>query len=144
MKTASPHSGTIPLRLVALYGGLVLAMFLFFALAAWMLRTHQQASEVRIPDEKSVAEELLLQKLSGPRYFQPESPPAAGLPRPFITPAQARSQVERVMRERQFAADMKPRLEALILQLTEPSSSRLVGSDRINANRLNLALDELR
>lgn len=145
MKTSGhPSSSTshVPLRLLGIYGGAFVGLFLFFVLAAQLLRM-SNATEVPIPDEKVVAQELLEAKLSGPKYFQlGES--SAELPSPYMTPAQARAQIERVVNERHFDALKRERLETLIKELTEPSPSRMVGTERLNALKLNLALDELK
>ncbi|QIF00661.1 potassium-transporting ATPase subunit C [Roseimicrobium sp. ORNL1] len=145
MKPSSHSSSSashIPLRLLGIYGGAFIALFLFFALAAQFLRM-SNATEVPIPDEKAVAQELLEAKLSGPKYFQlGES--SAELPSPYMTPAQARMQLGRVVNERHLDAVKRERLENLIKELTEPSPSRMVGTERLNALRLNLALDEMR
>jgi K+-transporting ATPase ATPase C chain len=144
MKPSSHSSSAshIPLRLLGIYGGAFIALFLFFALAAQLLRM-SNATEVPIPDEKAVAQELLEAKLSGPKYFQlGES--SAELPNPYITPAQARAQLERVVAERHLDAAKRERLESLIKELTEPSPSRMVGTERLNALKLNLALDEIK
>jgi K+-transporting ATPase ATPase C chain len=145
MKPSSHSSSStshVPLRLLGIYGGAFIALFLFFALAAQLLRM-SNATEVPIPDEKAAAQELLEAKLSGPMYFQlGES--SAELPSPYITPAQARAQMDRVIGERHFDAAQREKVEVLIKELTEPSPSRMVGTERLNALRLNLALDEMK
>lgn len=136
-----PSTTHVPLRLLALYGGAFLALFLFFALTAYLLR-ESNAGSIPIPDDKAAARELLEQKLSGPGYFQ-LGEPSAELPSPYITPAQARAQLDRVVAERHFDMAKRERVERVIKQLTEPSPSRMVGTERLNALKLNLALDEL-
>jgi hypothetical protein len=132
----------VPLRLLGIYGGAFVALFLFFALAAQFLRM-ENSTEVPIPDEQAVAQELLEAKLSGPKYFQlGES--SAELPSPYITPAQARAQLERIVAERHLDSAKHEKLESLIKELTEPSPSRMVGTERLNALKLNLALDEMK
>ncbi|RBP47309.1 K+-transporting ATPase C subunit [Roseimicrobium gellanilyticum] len=144
MKTSSHPSSSsqVPLRLLGIYGGAFVALFLFFALTAQFLRM-SSATEVPIPDEKAAAQELLEAKLSGPGYFQ-LGEPSAELPSPYITPAQARIQLDRVVGERHLDAAKREQLENLIKELTEPSPSRMVGTERLNALKLNLALDELK
>jgi K+-transporting ATPase ATPase C chain len=144
MKPSSHSSSTshVPLRLLGIYGGAFVALFLFFALAAQFLRM-SNATGVPIPDEKAVAQELLEAKLSGPKYFQ-LGEPSAELPSPYITPAQARAQLERVTAERHLDAAKREKVENLIKELTEPSPSRMVGTERVNALKLNLAIDELK
>jgi K+-transporting ATPase c subunit len=129
-------------RLLALYGGAFVALFLFFALTAQFLRMSNASSPVPIPDEQAVAQQLLEQKLSGPGYFKIDKA-TAELPNPYITPAMARAQVERIVTERHLNGVAREKLEAVIGTLTEPSPSRMVGTDRINTLKLNLALDEM-
>lgn len=139
---SSSSTSHVPLRLLGIYGGAFVALFLFFALAAQVLRM-SNATGTLIPDEKAVAQELLEQKLSGPKYFQlGES--STELPSPYITPAQARTQVERVVAERHLDIAEREKVKALIKELTEPSPSRMVGTERLNVLKLNLALDELK
>ena len=140
MKT-STHTN-VPLRLLAVYGGAFLALFLFFALTAHFLRSSNVPSPVPIPDEQAVAQQLLEQKLKGPGYFE-IGEPSAELPNPYITPAKARAQVEHIVTERRLDAAGRAKLEELTNTLIEPSPSRMVGTERINALKLNLALDEL-
>ncbi len=142
MKTrAAPTSAAVPLRLLIIYAGIFAALFLVFAAIAHLLSTSQSAS-VPVPDEKAVAQELLEKKLSGPRYFQ-IGEPAPELPSPYITPSQAKAQLDRVVAERKLDDTERAKVEALIKELTEPSPSRMVGTERLNALQLNLALDEL-
>jgi hypothetical protein len=132
----------MPLRLLGIYGGAFVALFLFFALTAQFLRM-SNATEVPIPDEKAVAQELLEAKLSGPRYFQ-LGDSSAELPGPYITPAQARAQIDRVIAERKLDAGQREKVELIIKELTEPSPSRMVGTERLNVLKLNLAIDEMK
>jgi hypothetical protein len=139
---ASGHStSNVPLRLLAFYGGALVVLFLLFALAAYVLR-EINSSRVPIPDEKAVAQQLLEQKLSGPHYFE-IGEPSAELPHPYITPASARAQFEHIATERKLDATQRAKLETVIKALTEPSPSRMVGTERLNALKLNLALDAL-
>ncbi|MFD0892592.1 potassium-transporting ATPase subunit C [Luteolibacter ambystomatis] len=101
---------------------------------------------LEIPDEKAAGMELLTRKLSGPGYFQDvtKNPGAVtGDEGPWITPDEARSQFDRVVNERKFGGDQSDQVRKLIEKLTEPHPSRLVGSDRINLNKLNLAVDQI-
>ncbi len=135
-------SSSVPLRLLAIYAGTLAVLFILFAVIARLLSSANQSS-VPIPDEKAAAQALLEEKLSGPRYFQCGEP-AAELTRPYITPAQAREQLDRVVTERKLDTAGRARVEALIQELTEPSPSRMVGTERLNSLKLNLALDEMK
>ena len=101
----------------------------------------------KIPDEKKVGVALLAETLTGPRYFQePEHPSEflRGEGGPWIAPEDAKNQVERVARERGYEARQAEKLEKLIEKLTEPHPSRVMGGERIQLVRLNLALDQLK
>lgn len=101
---------------------------------------------LKIPDEKVAGVELLSRKLSGPGYFQDVTKNPAAIAEdegPWITPDGARAQFDRVVRERKFGGDQADQIDKLIEKLTEPHPSRLVGSDRINLNKLNLAVDQI-
>lgn len=143
MKTSRHHPSTshIPLKLLGIYGGVLAALFLLFALAAHLLRMGN-AGNHPLPDETAAARELLEAKLSGPAYFQFED--GSEVPRPYLTVAQTRMQTERVSATRQLSAEQRQELDRLIERLTEPSPSRMVGTERLNALKLNLALDEMK
>lgn len=140
-----------PLRLMALYG--IIGLFLlavFLGVSLVVNRSHR--NRLDIPDEKAAGATLLMEKFTGPRYFQ--MPPGdarddAGVivasPRePHITAAAARDQVERIANERGLTPDLTARVRELINRLTEQPKSRLVGEEHVNVLRLNLALDELK
>lgn len=102
---------------------------------------------LNIPDEKKAGVALLAETLTGPRYFQgPEHPSdfLTGEGGPWIAPEDAMKQVERVAQERRYDAAQTEKLKKLIEKLTEPHPSRVVGGDRIQLVRLNLALDQLK
>lgn len=101
-----------------------------------------------IPDEEAAAFKLLAQKMSGPRYFQPNAsrtnqPSHGGTADPRISVADARLQMKRIAAERNLGPETETKLNALIERLTEPPRSRVVGEPEVNLLRLNLALDEL-
>lgn len=101
----------------------------------------------KIPDEKKVGVALLAETLTGPRYFQePEHPSEFlnGEGGPWIAPEDAMKQVERVAQERRYDAGQSEKLKKLIEKLTESNPSRVVGGERIQLVRLNLALDQLK
>ncbi len=99
-----------------------------------------------LPDEKKVAMELLTETQSGPGYFQ------AGDPAPvpdkhgivWLDPLAAREQIDRVAEARKLDAAGREKLARLIEEACEPHPSRVVGGDRINLARLNVALDAMR
>ena len=128
-------------RLRVTVGVLVLAS-LVLLLLIWPFQQNRPWKGFKVPDENKAAQLLLAQKLSGPRYFKPGQG-AADLPFPFITPATAKQQLARVIQERHLDPADRGKLENLIEQLVELPPSRLVGSERINVLRLNLALDEM-
>ena len=130
-----------PLRLLGLYALALVVMFIIFSLIASYTRSQSQ-SKFAIPDEKAAAEQLLAEKLTGPRYFQLEAP-SPETPHPYLSPFQAKAQVARIVSERQWSEDITDRVNLLIDSLAEPPPSRAIGTDRVNVYRLNLALDEL-
>jgi hypothetical protein len=88
------------------------ALFCVLAIATVVLVPRIPHESFVIPNEKAVAAELLSEKLSGSRYFQPASPaansagsapPADGEPQ--ISVADARTQVVGIVKERQFDPD---------------------------------------
>jgi hypothetical protein len=96
----------------------------------------------RLPDEKKVAMELLTETLSGPGYFHfPEGtlPDEHGIL--WISPAHTASQIDRVMKERKLDESARKKLDRLLEEVTESHPSRVIGGDRINVARLNVALD---
>lgn len=95
-------------------------------------------------EEIAVATNLLVQKLSGPRYF---NAPVSGISQeggPWINAADARSQLARIAAGRNLGPEAIHELEQIILKLTEPHPSRIVGGERINLPRLNLSLDSIK
>lgn len=138
------------LRLMLLYAGLMVCLFLVFAGTATVLR---QANRVKlvIPDEKAAAASLLASQFTGPRYFQ--VPPGdlrnsdgvavKNTAEPHITTEAAMSQAETIIKERQLDAAGAAKVRALIDRLSEQPTSRAVGAQHVNLLRLNLALDTL-
>ena len=95
-----------------------------------------------LPDEKKAAMELLVEKQSGPRYFESvAAPDEQGIV--WIDPAAAHAQIDRVLRERGWGEPQRDKVFKLIARISEPHPSRAVGGDRVNLAKLNLALDSL-
>ncbi len=126
-------------RLRVFLAGLILG-----SLAAIWWFTREPAEP--LPDEKKVAMELLTDTQSGPDYFH------AGDPAPmpdergivWLDPLAAREQIDRVAEARKLDAAGREKLARLIEETCEPHPSRVVGGDRINLARLNVALDAMR
>ena len=100
-----------------------------------------------IPNEKEAGVALLAEKLTGPGYFHQvdtASEFSQGEGGPWIAPGSALDQVDRIVRERKFDRVRTEKLKRLIGKLTEPHPSRVVGGERIQLVRLNLALDQLK
>jgi len=90
---------------------------------------------------KEVAQQLLAQKLSGPRYFSPSYWENG---EPWIEVQDAWSQVPRVITERNLGPDDKLAIGQLIEKMSEPHPHRMVGGERINLSRFNLSLDAIK
>lgn len=99
-----------------------------------------------LPDERKVAMELLEDKQSGPGYFHPVTSPTTpdenGIL--WINSAEATGQIDRVIGERKLDEPAKGKILKLIQETSEPHPSRIVGGERINLARLNVALDALK
>lgn len=140
---ASPKDIRQALKVVVVFISIIFGLYLFMALIAHLIRSNQPWEDYRKPDDTKVARELLAQKFTGPSYFLPGTPTDL-TPLPYLTPAEARRQIDRIIEVRGLPSDTREKLEKLIGKLTEPVSSRVVGIDRVNALQLNLALDEMK
>jgi len=122
-------------------------VFVLFATGlAWFV-WFRNNRDFKIPDEKKAGVALLAETLTGPGYFQAPEHPAeflSGEGGPWIAPEDALKQVERVAKERHYDALQTEKLKKFIGKLTEPHPSRVMGGDRIQLVRLNLALDQLK
>jgi len=116
-----------------------------FAVAAAIVcyRGHRDPHPVSQGEEVAVAERLLAEKLSGPRYFNVPVSATREEGGPWIGVNEARAQVPQVAAERKLGEAGARKIERLIEKLTEPHPSRMVGGERINLPRLNLSLDEM-
>jgi len=120
----------------------IAAVLALLAIGVGRFAWNHNERNLTIPDEKQAGLALLSQKLSGPGYFS-DAKASHDDEGTWITPADARDQADRVIKERKFDETRCGKLKQLVIDLTEPPSSRIVGGDRINLVRLNLALDEL-
>lgn len=99
-----------------------------------------------LPNERKVAMELLLETQAGPGYFQRGDP----APDPdengvvWIDALAAREQIDRIVAARNGDEALKKRIGKLVDEGSEPHPSRMVGGERVNLARLNLALDDTR
>ena len=92
-------------------------------------------------DARTAAEQLLVQKLSGPRYFSVSYWETG---EPWITVDDARAQVQRVAAARQLDTTGQQTIRQLIDDMSEPHPHRIVGGERVRVSRLNLSLDTLK
>lgn len=122
------------------FAGLLLGVLGVVAWLAW-----QRDAGPPLPDEKKIALERLTESLSGPRYFHAAGdaakPDEQGIV--WIDPATAREQLDGILKERKLDAAAKDKVLKLIEEACEPPPSRVVGGERINLAKLNLALDAL-
>ena len=122
---------------------LALVILLGLSTAVWLLR---EKNAEQLPNEKKVAMELLADKQAGAGYFHPAdasvAPDEQGVF--WIEPPAAQSQIDRILRERNQDASFRDKVRKLIEETSEPHPSRIVGGERINLARLNLALDALK
>lgn len=104
----------------------------------------REPAPVSIEQERAAADALLVEKLSGPRYF---NAPVDTVPEdggPWIKVHEARSQMARVIAERKLGPEGARAVEQLIETMTEHHPSRVLGGMRINLPRLNLSLDSIK
>lgn len=90
---------------------------------------------------RAAAEQVLAQKLSGPRYFSASYWENG---EPWITADDARAQVPRVAAERKLGPEGEHAIGQLIGKMSEPHPHRMVGGERIPLSRFNLSLDEIK
>lgn len=96
-----------------------------------------------LPNEKKVAMERLVESQAGPAYFHPgaSAPAEDENGAVWIDTAAAREQIDRIVSARKGDAVMKARISKLVDEASEPYPSRVVGGERVNLARLNVALD---
>lgn len=115
-------------------------------LAVVCVATYRQQQSVRIvspAEEAAVAEALLGEKLSGPRYFNATLGGIQEEGGPWIGVTEAIAQVPRIATVRKLSPGATQKLRRLIDQMTESHPYRSVGGERIDLPRLNLSLDSL-
>ena len=118
-------TGRVPLRVWAVYLTALGLLLLFFALIAQFAKTR------------------LAQKFTGPQYFQ-VCGQSEQMPYLYISAADARTQMSRIVQERRLAPEAASQINQLIEKLTVPASAHEVGIEHVNALLLNLELDKLR
>ena len=96
---------------------------------------------VSAEEEQRVAETLLVEKLSGPRYFKAPLSGIADESGSWIEVSEAIRQLPDVAAARGLSPEAAREVAALIERLSESPPSRAVGGPRIRVNRLNLSLD---
>ena len=111
------------------------------AVVYYKCRTDDGSHPVSEQAAWAAAQQLLAQKLSGPRYFSPSYWENG---EPWIDVQDAMSQVPRVITERNLGADAKHAIDQLIAKMSEPHPHRMVGGERINLSRFNLSLDGIK
>lgn len=104
----------------------------------------REPTPVSIEEERAAADALLVEKLSGPRYFNAPGDTVPEDGGPWIKVHEARSQMERVIAERKLGPEGARAVELLIETMTEHHPSRVLGGTRINLPRLNLSLDSIK
>lgn len=115
-------------------------------LAAIVVMKHLQTERVKVVspvEETVVAQTLLAEKLSGPRYFNAVAGGTVEEGGPWINVEDAVAQVPQISVERKLGPEAAQKVSLLIDQLAEPHPFRAVGGTRINLLRLNLSLDSL-
>lgn len=122
-----------------------LLVIVFLTPISFNIYDHLTRPRNTLPTERDAILQLLTQKFTGPQYFQNDTS-ASSQPmssdKVYISPASAKSQVNRIASERKFTPEKSLRLNDIITRMTEPSPSRVVGENRVNLLMLNLALDE--
>ena len=138
----SSNLGRVPLRGWLFYFSTLVLLLLYFWLIARFSPDWRRREGVRVPDEFQTGRELLAQKFTGSQYFQigEEKNP---MPYPYISVANARTQIERIVKERKLEPDAAHQINQIIEKLTIPAPSRMVRINHVNALQLNLALDKL-
>ncbi|GAA5119166.1 potassium-transporting ATPase subunit C [Luteolibacter yonseiensis] len=94
-------------------------------------------------EEAAIAEALLGERLSGPRYFNPVAGGGVETAGSWISVTDAMAQVSRIAGERKLDSEAVRKLELLIDRMAESHPYRAVGGERIDLPRLNLSLDSI-
>lgn len=127
---------------MALYTVGPLLMLLVFWVTAQFIFGTKSRERFDVPDDVRAAREMLAQKFTGLTYFRIHESQREFSP--FISVVEAKSQVEGIAGARELPAEAAAKINKLIDKLAEPPEARMMASDRVNALKLNLALDELR
>ena len=125
------------------YFSTLVLLLLYFWLIARFSQDWRRREGVQVPDNVQTSRELLAEKYTGAQYFQIGGEKEQ-IPYPYISVINARTQMERIVKERKLAPDVGHQINRIIEELTVPAPPRMVGIDRVNALHLNLALDQLR
>lgn len=122
-----------------LWGAVLLLVVAFVA----KFREQDDVRIVSPREEAAVAEALLGEKLSGPRYFNLPLGKAGEEGGPWIGVSEVVDQLPRIAKERNLSGEETRKLGLLVNQMSEPHPYRVVGGERIDLTRLNLSLDSL-
>ena len=141
--TRSTSLGRVPLRGWVFYFSTLVLLLLYFWLIARFSQDWRRREGVQVPHNVQTSRELLAEKFTGAQYFQ-IGEEKEQIPYPYISVINARTQMERIVKERKLAPDVGHQINRIIEELTVPAPPRMVGTDRVNALHLNLALDQLR
>jgi K+-transporting ATPase c subunit len=139
----SSSLGRVPLRGWLFYFSTLALLLLYFWLIARFSQDWRPREGVQVPDDVQIARELLAQKFTGSQYFQ-IGEGKDQIPYPYISVVNARTQIERIVKERKLVPAAGHQINQIIEKLTVPAPPRMVGLDHVNALQLNLALDQLR
>ncbi len=138
----SSNLGRVPLRGWLFYFSTLSLLLVYFWLIARFSPNWRRWEGVQVPDDVQTGRELLAQKFTGLQYFQigEEKNP---MPYPYISVVNARTQIERIVKERKLEPDAVHQINQIIEKLTFTAPARMIGINHVNALQLNLALDKL-
>lgn len=134
----------LPKRVWVAFFVILIVIMSGFAGIAWLAQPLSPWAGFQVPDEISAGRTLLLEKFTGPRYYQLNPVPEEGVPFPCLSVQNAQAQTPAIIAARQLSLENAVRIQPLILRLTRPASSLVIGLDFVNVLQLNLALDDMR